>query len=72
MTHATTIEIFKPLLTEVFKMKNGLAPPIMKSVLNKRINTYNLRNFQEFATERKDCLVLKNSVTITLNSGRFC
>ena len=41
------------LLIEVFKMKNGLAPPIMESILNKRFNTYNLRNFQEFATERK-------------------
>ena len=41
------------LLIEVFKMKNELAPPIMESILNKRFNTYNLRNFQEFATERK-------------------
>ena len=41
------------LLTEVFKMKNKLAPPITDSTLNKRFNTYNLRNFQEFATERK-------------------
>ena len=32
------------LLTEVFKMKNGLAPPIMESILSKRFNTYNLRN----------------------------
>ena len=60
MTYATTTtEIFKPLLTKVFKMKNGLAPPIMKSVLNKRFNTYNLRNFQEFATERKRPFGLK-------------
>ena len=41
------------LLIEVFKMKNGLAAPIMESILNKGFNTYNLRNFQEFATERK-------------------
>ena len=41
------------LLIEVFKMKNELAPPIMESILNKRFNTYNLRNFQEFVTERK-------------------
>ena len=40
-------------LTEVFKMKNGRAFPIMESILNKRFNTYNLRNFQEFTTERK-------------------
>ena len=41
------------LLIEVFKMKNELAPPIMESILNERLNTYNLRNFQEFSTERK-------------------
>ena len=50
MTLATTIDI-QALLTEVFKMKNELAPPIMESVLNKRFNAYNLRYFQEFATE---------------------
>ena len=41
------------LLIEAFKMKNGLAPPIMESILDKRFNTYNLRNFQVFAMERK-------------------
>ena len=41
------------LSIEVFKMKNELAPLIMESILNKRFNTYNLKNFQEFATERK-------------------
>ena len=41
------------LLTEVFKMKNGVAPPVMQSNLNKRFNTYNIRNFRKFATERK-------------------
>ena len=39
------------LLTEVFQMKNEPVPPIMESILNKRFNTYNLMNFQEFATE---------------------
>ena len=34
-------------------MKNELASPIMESILNKRFNTYNLKNFQELATERK-------------------
>ena len=41
------------LLINVFKMKNELAPQIMESVLKWRINTYNLRNFQEFVTSRK-------------------
>ena len=48
--HHWNIQTF---LIEVFKTKNGLAPPIMESILNMRFNTYNLRNFQEFATERK-------------------
>ena len=34
-------------------MKDGIAPPIRKSILNKRFNSYNLKNFQEFATEKK-------------------
>ena len=48
--HHTNIQA---LLIEVFKMKYERAPPIMESILNKRFNTYNLRNFREFATERK-------------------
>ena len=48
--HHRNIQAF---LTEVFKMKNELAPPIMESILNKRFNTYNLKNFQDFVTERK-------------------
>ena len=32
----------KALLIEVFKMKNELVPPIMKSILNKRFKVYNL------------------------------
>ena len=30
------------LLTEVFKTKNEVDPPIMESILNERFNTYNL------------------------------
>ena len=62
------------LLIEVFKMKNELAPPIMKSTLNEKFNTYNLRNFLEFAMERKEPfgMVLKPSATVILNSGPFC
>ena len=41
------------LLTEVFKKKNGLSPPIFESILNMGFHTFNLRNFQKFATERK-------------------
>ena len=41
------------LLIEVFKIKKGCSPPIMGSILKGRNNTYNVRNFQEFETERK-------------------
>ena len=41
------------LFIKVFKMKNKLAPSIIESILNKRFNPYNLRNFQEFATVRR-------------------
>ena len=33
--------------------ENKLAAPVMESILNEIFNTYNPRNFQEFATERK-------------------
>ena len=38
---------------ERVKSKNELAPPIMDSMFEKRNEPYNLRNFQEFSTERK-------------------
>ena len=41
------------LLIEIFKLKNELAPLIMEPTLNKRFNTYNLRNLQGLAMERK-------------------
>ena len=40
-------------LIEVFKVKNELSPPIMESMLNKRVHTYNLTNFQKLVTSRK-------------------
>ena len=50
MTFVTTIET---LLIEIFKIKKAFAPPIIRSILKGRNNTYNVRNFQEFETERK-------------------
>ena len=41
------------LMIEMFKIKNELAPPIMDSMFERRNESYNLRNFQEFLTERK-------------------
>ena len=41
------------LMIELFKIKYDLAPPIMDSLLNRRIIHYNFRNLQEFQLERK-------------------
>ena len=41
------------LLIELFKIKIGFAIPIMGSILKGRNNTYNVRDFEEFETERK-------------------
>ena len=41
------------LLIEVFKMKNELGPPVMELMLNRRVNTYSLRNFQVLVTEKE-------------------
>ena len=37
----------------VSKIKNNVHPPIIDFMFQRRNNTYNLRNFQEFATKRK-------------------
>ena len=41
------------LTIEIYKIKNDLNPPNMDFIFERRNNTYNLRNFQEFATKRK-------------------
>ena len=40
-------------MIEIYKMKNNLNPPIKDNMFERRNNTYNLRNFQEFVTKRK-------------------
>ena len=52
MTFVTIIETCR-LLIEIFKIKKGFASPIRGSILKGRKNIYNVRNFQEFETERK-------------------
>ena len=37
----------------MFRNKNKLTPPIMDSMFERRNGSYNLRNFQEFLTERE-------------------
>ena len=41
------------LMIELFKKKYDLAPPIMDSLLNRRIICSNFRNLQELQSERK-------------------
>ena len=41
------------LMAEIYKIKNNLNPPVMDFIFERRNNTYNLRNFQEFAMKRK-------------------
>ena len=40
-------------MVKTYKIKNNLNPPIMDFMFERINNTYNLRNFQEFATKRK-------------------
>ena len=40
-------------MTEIYKIKNNLNPPVMDFMFERRNNTYDLSNFQAFATKRK-------------------
>ena len=46
-------ENIQSLMIDMFKIKNELAPPIMVSMFQRRIEYYNLPNFQAFLTEKK-------------------
>ena len=48
--HQTNLQF---LMTEIYKIKNNCAPPIMHHLLQFRENTFNLRNFRELATHNK-------------------
>ena len=48
--HHRNIQMF---MIEIYKVKNELAPLILDSMLNKRKITYNLRNLEEFHSERR-------------------
>ena len=45
-------------MIETFKIKNELASPIMDSIFERRNEPYNLRNFQEFLTEKKELHIM--------------
>ena len=47
------------LVTEIFKVMTGVAPPIMQNLFEVRENKYNLRNFRE----------IENSVKNTVKCG---
>ena len=40
-------------MTEVYKIVNSIAPPIMNSLFQFRCNTNKIRNFQEIHTENR-------------------
>ena len=44
------------LMTEVYKIVNSIAPPIMNSLFQFRYNTNNIRNFQEVYPENRKTL----------------
>ena len=41
-------------MTEIYKIRNDVGPPKMKSLFQFRLNQYNLRNFQELSTEKRN------------------
>ena len=49
--HQKCIEI---LMTEVYKYLNGLSPDIMSDIFKLRENTYNLRNFYIFESQKPE------------------
>ena len=53
------------LMTEIYKIVNGIAPPIMNSLFMFRLNQHNLRNFQELSTEKR------NTVNYVLETVKY-
>ena len=41
-------------MIEIYKIKNNLNPPIMDFMFERRNNTYDLCNFQAFATKKEE------------------
>ena len=41
-------------MIEIYKIVNGIVPPIMNSLLTFRLNQLNLRTFQELSTEKRN------------------
>ena len=59
-------------MIETFKIKNKLASPIMDSIFEGRNEPYNLHNFQEFLTEKKElCIMVLRHLVIDLHDYGF-
>ena len=48
-------------MTEIYKIVNGIAPPIMNSLFTFRLNRHNLKNFQELSTEKRNIVNYGNN-----------
>ena len=51
-----TILVITIETSKLYTIKNNLNPPIVDFMFERRNNTYNLRNFEEFAMKRKRTL----------------
>ena len=40
-------------MSEIYKIVNGITPPVINSLFNFRSNIHNIRNFQEIFTENR-------------------
>ena len=58
-------------MIEIYKMKNNLNPSIVDFMFERRNSTYNLRNFQEFATKRKRTVKMGLETADLRNYGQF-
>ena len=58
------------LMTEIYQIVNGIAPPIMNSLFTLRLNQHNLRNFQELMTEKRN-IVNYDLETVTYRALLF-
>ena len=51
--HQTNLQV---LITEIYKIINGIAPPIINFLFTFRLNQHHLRNFQELSTEKRNAV----------------
>ena len=69
--HQRSLQVF---MTEVYKIVNGIAPPIMNSLFQFRYNTNNIRNFEETSFQENRKTVKYGTETVTYRvrfSGRI-